>query len=156
MPRHPRWTQHVFSHDDLEAITAAVRAAEQGTSGEIRVHLERRIPRPPGAPAGEALARATHVFHHLRMHDTEHRNAVLIYLAVEDHKLAIVGDEGVHARVGDEYWHRVRDHMVEGLRRGAAREAVVHAVTDVGLVLAKFFPPTPGRRNRLGDDVSVS
>ena len=140
MPRHPRWTRHVFSHDDLEAIGAAVREAERGTSGVIRVHLERHIPRPAGAAAGDALARATHVFRHLKLHDTEHRNAVLVYVAVADHKLAIVGDAGVHARVGDEYWQRIRDSMVERLRRGAARDAIVHAVTDVGGVLAKFFP----------------
>lgn len=154
MPRHPRWTGRVFSHDDLEAIAAAVHAAERETSGEIRVHLERRMPRR-GAAAGDALARATHVFHRLRMHATEHRNAVLIYLALQDRKLAIVGDEGVHARVGDEYWHRIRDAMVERLRAGAARDAIVHAVTDVGLVLHKFFPPVPGQPRRLDDDVSL-
>jgi uncharacterized membrane protein len=152
---HPRWTARVFSHDDLQAIAAAVHAAERETSGEIRVHLERRMPRRRGAPAGDALVRATHVFHRLQMHATEHRNAVLIYLALEDRKLAIVGDEGVHARVGDEYWQRIRDAMVERLRGGAARDAIVHAVTDVGLVLRKFFPPAPGRPRRLSDDVSL-
>lgn len=155
MARHPRWATRLFSHDDLDAIAAAVHAAEGGTSGEIRVHLEPRIPRRRGQPAGEALARATHVFHRLRMHATEERNAVLIYLAVEDHKLAIVGDEAVHARVGDQYWQRVRDAMVERLRAGRPREAIVHAVADVGRVLSKFFPPQPGQHHQLTDDVSL-
>jgi len=148
--RHPRWTRTLFTHDDLEAIAAAAHEAERGTSGEIRVHLERRLPR-----ASDALTRAGHVFTRLKMDATAERNGVLLYLAVEDRKLAIVGDQGVHARVGDEYWRRVRDAMVERLRVGAARDAIVHAVLDVGLVLAKFFPPRPGDVNELSDDVSL-
>jgi uncharacterized membrane protein len=89
------------------------------------------------------------------MDATAEQNGVLIYLAVQDRSLAIVGDRGVHARVGDDYWQRVRDAMVARLRAGAARDAVVQAVTDVGLVLQKFFPPRRDDRNELSDDVSL-
>jgi uncharacterized membrane protein len=90
------------------------------------------------------------------MHETAERNGVLLYLAVEDHKLAIVGDEAIHARVGDSYWTAVRDAMVERLRRGEAREAIVHAVRDVGGILQKFFPRRPDDRNELSDQVSLN
>ena len=149
--RHPRWTRALFTAEDLEAIAATVAGAERGTSGEIRVHLERRLPR-----ATTPMARATEVFARLKMHATVDRNGVLIYLAVEDRKLAIVGDVGVHARVGDDYWQRVRDEMVERMRAGASRDAIVRAVIDVGLVLRKFFPRRPDDRNELSDEVSLS
>jgi uncharacterized membrane protein len=151
MVRHPRWTRALFTADDLDAIAAAVAAAERGTSGEIRVHLERRLPR-----GATALARATQLFARLKMNATAERNGVLIYVAVQDRKLAIVGDAGVHAHVGHEYWQRIRDVMVERLRVGAAREAVIHAVIDVGLVLRKFFPRRPDDRNELSDEVSLT
>jgi len=151
MAKHPRWTRSLLSDADLEAIGAAVAAAEHETSGEIRVHLERRLPR-----AGGALMRATEIFTRLGMHATSERNGVLIYLAIEDRKLAIAGDAGVHARVGDEYWQRVRDAMVERLRRGEPRDAVLHAVTEVGQVLRRFFPRRPDDRNELNDQVSLS
>jgi uncharacterized membrane protein len=150
-PRHPRWTRSLFSSEDLEAIAAAVAAAERATSGEIRVHLERRL--PPGD--GDALARATEIFTRLGMQATADRNGVLIYLALDDHKLAIAGDAGVHARVGDEYWQRIRDAMVERLRRGQPRDAVVYAVSEVGDVLRRFFPRRPDDRNELSDRVSL-
>ena len=150
MVRHPRWTRALFTADDLDAIVSAVAAAERGTSGEIRVHLERRLPH-----AATPLARATQLFRRLKMDATTHRNGVLIYVAVEDRKLAIVGDVGVHAQVGDEYWQRVRDAMVERLRVGAARDAITHAVIDVGMVLRKFFPHQPDDRNELSDEVSL-
>ncbi|RPH82047.1 MAG: TPM domain-containing protein, partial [Candidatus Rokuibacteriota bacterium] len=83
-------------------------------------------------------------------------NGVLIYLAVDDHQLAIAGDAAVHARVGDECWQRIRDAMVERLRRGEARAAVVHAVAEVGEILRRFFPRRPDDRNELSDQVSLS
>jgi uncharacterized membrane protein len=153
--KHPRWTHRLFSDADLEAIAAAVAGAERETSGEIRVHLERRLPRGGAAP-GDALERAATVFATLGMQTTAERNGVLIYLAVDDHKLAIVGDAGVHAHVGEEYWQRVRDAMVERLRHGQARDAVVHAVTEVGLVLQRLFPRRPDDQNELSDRVSLS
>jgi uncharacterized membrane protein len=95
------------------------------------------------------------VFAALGMHRTAQRNGVLIYLGVEDHKLAIVGDEGIHARVGPRYWEHVRDLMLDRLRAGAPREAVVAAVGDVGAVLRRHFGQRPDDTNELSNEVSV-
>jgi len=151
MPRHPGWVRRVFSDADLDAMTDAIRRAEARTSGEIRVHLERRVPRGPRGAAVDALARARQVFSALGMERTALRNGVLIYLALEDRKLAIVGDQGVHARVGDAYWVGVRDVMVEALRSGRAAKAVVSAVDEVGRVLAEHFPRSRDDANELPD-----
>ena len=155
MFRHPRWARRLFSPADLEAIAAAVNAAEDRTAAEIRVHVERRVPRRRGAPVSEALARARDVFVALKMHETAQRGGVLIYVAVEDRTLAIVGDEGIHARVDTGYWDAIRDRMVARLREGAARDAVVQAVGDVGAVLAREFPRRPDDVDELPDDVSL-
>ncbi|PYO46290.1 MAG: hypothetical protein DMD84_26480 [Candidatus Rokuibacteriota bacterium] len=75
--------------------------------------------------------------------------------AVEDRKLAIVGDEGIHTRVGDDYWTGVRDRMIERLRAGAVRGAVIGAVAEVGTTLARFFPRGPDDVDELPDDISL-
>lgn len=152
MAKHPRWVRALFSEADLGEVVAAVQRAEARTSGEVRVHLERRLPR---AARGDALARAREVFARLGMHRTAERNGVLIYLAVDDRRFAIVGDEGVHARVGDGYWDGLRDTLVERLRAGYPRAAVVAAVEDVGDVLRRHFPRRAGDTNELSDDVSA-
>ena len=151
----PRWTRRLFRPDDLEAIARAVREAEAGTSAEIRVHLEPRLPRVAGDGRREPLGRAREVFARLGMHRTAGRNGVLVYLALDDRRLAIVGDEGIHARVGDVYWEAVRDAMVTRLRQQAARDAVVTALADLGRVLAHHFPRGPDDRNELSDTVSL-
>ena len=152
--RHPRWARRLFDEADFAAIAAAVERAEGATSAEIRVHLERYVHRLPWQSA-DALRRARKVFDHLGMQNTAERHGVLIYLAVDDRKLAIVGDEGIHRRVGDAYWERVRDLMIAKLREGHALDAVLAGVTEVGRVLAEHFPRRPDDRDELSNDVSV-
>jgi uncharacterized membrane protein len=151
----PRWAKGVLTDADLDAIVTAVREAEQRTSAEIRVHVEPRVVhgRRPGVT--DALERARRVFAELGMHRTAQRSGVLVYLAIEDHKLAVVGDEGIHAHVGDDYWNGVRDRMVERLRAGAMRAALIGAVTEVGVTLARFFPRRPDDVDELPDDISL-
>jgi uncharacterized membrane protein len=153
--KHPRWARSLFSERDFEAIAAAIAEAEATTSAEIRVHLERRVPVARGAAAPDALGRARDVFAQLGMHRTALRHGVLVYLALEDRRVAIVGDEGMHARVGDDYWVGIRDLMVERLRRGEACAAMIEAVREVGQSLARHFPRQPDDTNELSDSVSV-
>ncbi len=74
-----------FTEDEQKAIVAAIGAAELKTSGEIRVHIERDVPRK--APAsGDAYLRAREMFAKLGMHATEARNGVLFYLATRSRR----------------------------------------------------------------------
>ena len=140
MAGHPRWVRRFLSEDDFAAITAAIARAERRTSAEIRVHLERRVPRRLLRRTPDPLTRARHVFVSLGMHRTSERHGVLIYLAVGDRKLAVAGDVGIHGRVGTRHWHDVRDRMVERLRGGAPREAIVAAIEAIGAELAAHYP----------------
>jgi uncharacterized membrane protein len=152
---HPRWVRKAFSADDLEAITAAIARVERVADAEVRVHLERRVRRARGA-APDPLERAQVIFQQLGMHRTRDRNGVLVYLALEDRKLAIIGDEAIHGRVGDRYWVHLRDQMVEHLRAESPRTAVVRAVEDLGRVLAEHFPRRAGDEpGDLTNEVSV-
>src|SRR5262249_50124662 len=157
MARHPSWTQQFLSEADFDAITRAIKAAESRTSAEIRVHLERRGPRRLlfGRPRG-GVARAHHVFRRPRLPPRPRSHRGLGYLAVEDRRLAVVGDAGIHGRVGDPHWHRVRDVMVERLKSNAPREAIERAVEELGRALAEHYPRRPGDENELSDEVSVS
>jgi uncharacterized membrane protein len=131
--RHPAWVEQLLSAEDLEAIRAAIAVAERQTAAEIRVHVERRA-------VGDVLAHARAVFHALAMHRTGHRAGVLLYLAVDDRRFAIVGDQGVHARVGSRLWDSVRDRLQRELRAGRMREGMLEAIGELGRVLAEHYP----------------
>lgn len=148
MARHPRWVREFASPGDLEEVAAAVARAEQRTAAEIRVHLDHRCP-------GEPMARAVEVFERLAMHQTEHRAGVLVYVAVGDRKLAVIGDAGIHARVGQAYWDALVARVLAHLREGRPRDGLMHAVEEVGSALAMHFPRRRDDRNELSDRVSL-
>lgn len=155
MAAHPEWTRKLFTDDDFDAIARAISDAESRTSAEIRVHLDRRVPHGRFWTKGHPLKRAQAVFTRMGMHRTRERNGVLIYLSVEDRKLAVIGDEAIHARVGDAYWERVRDLMVEDLRGRSPRDGVIKAVQDLGNVLQEHFPRRGDKPNELSNEVDV-
>jgi uncharacterized membrane protein len=148
MPRHPRWVRRFLDESDLQTVAAAVGAAEARTSAEIRVHLDARCP-------GEALARATLIFERLGMHATAARNGVLIYVSIEDHKLAVLGDRAIHERVGQAYWDDLVQAVLTHFRRAQFREGLVHAVAEVGKALRRHFPRRPDDVDELPDRVNV-
>lgn len=148
MARHPRWVRRFLAEADLDAVAVAVATAEAATSAEIRVHLDARCP-------GEALARAALVFERLGMHRTAAQHGVLIYVSIEDHKLAILGDRGIHERVGQAYWDGLVESVLAHFRAQRFRDGFVHAVGEVGAVLRQHFPRRPDDVNELPDRVSV-
>jgi len=131
--------------DDAK-IVAEIAAAEQRTSGEIRVFISRRTP-------DDAMARARRRFEKLGMTRTRHRNAVLIYFAPRVHKFAVVGDRGIHEKCGDAFWDEAVAEIGEHLRAERFTDAVLHAVDKVGALLAEHFPATPGDAHHLPNEI---
>jgi uncharacterized membrane protein len=115
-------------------IVRAIRDAEENTSATIRVFVQR------GKLQGDALPAAQKKFQQLRLHESVHRNGVLIYVVPRAHKFAVVGDEAIHAKCGDAYWQQMVDKMREHFRSERFSEAIVDAIRDAGEVLAKHFP----------------
>jgi len=149
MTRHPRWVRRFLAGSDLDAVTRAIARAEGRTSGEIRVHLEATCP-------GDPTPRAVAVFERLGMHRTARRNGVLIYVAIEDRKLAVIGDAGVHERVAPDYWQGLSGTLVAHFREGRPRDGLVTAIREVGEELRRHFPRAPDDRDELSDEVSLS
>ncbi|NLA15546.1 MAG: TPM domain-containing protein [Bacteroidales bacterium] len=137
-----------FSTRDKKRITAAITKAEQTTSGEIRVHIETYCP-------SSSLERAVFVFNQLKMYKTKDRNSVLIYLATESKKFAIVGDTGIHKVVPEGYWESVKEIMLNAFTTGEFVEGICDAVKKVGKKLARFFPYQEGSINELPNEVSI-
>jgi uncharacterized membrane protein len=148
MARHPRWVRQFMSDADLEAVRRAITEAEGGTAAEIRVHLDHRCP-------GDAIARATEVFERLGMHRTEGRHGVLIYVAISHRKLAVIGDQGIHVRVGGTYWQGLVTDVLAHFRDERPRDGLLHAVAELGAALHQHFPRDPDDQNELSDEVSI-
>ena len=103
-----------FNAESKDQIKSAIQMAENMTSGEIRVCVEKTCYINP-------IDRAGYFFKKLKMDETKHRNGVLIYLASDDRKFSIIGDKGIHSKTGPLFWEDSRDVMRDHL--GGARMA---------------------------------
>jgi len=139
--------RNFFSKAQQQTLLEAIRTAETNTSGEIRIHMDDKC-------REDVLDRAAYVFEMLEMHKTELRNGILFYLAYEDHKFAVIGDLGIHAKVEEHFWEGIRDRLVEEFREGRFAEGLVAGIEEAGTKLKVHFPYQQDDVNELPDDLS--
>lgn len=140
-------TRDFIQQLEHDSIVKAIREAEKKTSGEIRVFISSKSPRDP-------IATARRRFVKLGMDRTEEHNAVMIYVAPRSRKFAIVGDRGVHTRCGDQFWRELMSEMSGHFRQDNYTQGLIHVIHRAGELLAKHFPPKPGDKNELPDDIA--
>lgn len=131
-----------------QEVVEAIRSAEKNTSGEIRVHLEPHC-------EYDAFERAADVFDHLGMDHTQQRNGVLIYVAVEDRTLVIIGDSGINDVVATDFWESTKDRIIAQFKAGDMKQGLIDGILNAGQQLKKHFPHQKGDTNELPDDISV-
>jgi uncharacterized membrane protein len=140
-------TREFLSKLEHDRVIQAIKEAEVKTSGEIRVLIQR------GKLKSDPLIAAQTKFHRLNMHKTRERNAVLIFVAPRVHKFAVVGDEAIHKKCGDEFWQRIVEGIRTHFRNEKFSDALVEAIQEIGDVLASDFPKTREDTDELPDDV---
>jgi len=136
-----------LTKEEEQEIVEAIRMAEKETSGEIRVHIEKTTSKVP-------FDRALEVFHLLKMDETELKNGVLIYLAVDDHKFVICGDKGIDDLVEDDFWDSTKEVMATQFKAGNFKQGLIEGITKAGAQLQKHFPFGEGDTNELSNEIS--
>ena len=136
-----------LTKEEEQEIVEAIRVAEKNTSGEIRVHLEKKT-------SIDAFERAMEVFHLLKMDETELKNGVLIYLAVKDKTFVICGDKGINDVVAPDFWDCTRDAMVSQFKLGNYKQGLIDGILNAGEQLKKYFPWQEGDTNELSNEIS--
>jgi uncharacterized membrane protein len=136
-----------LGRDNEKLIVKAIESAEHQTSGEIRVHIESKC-------KANVLDRAAWLFKKLKMHETSERNGVLIYLSIDDHKFAIIGDVGINKVVPEGFWDDIKDMMTGHFIRGEFADALVKGIAKTGEHLKQYFPWQKDDKNQLPDEIS--
>ena len=132
---------------DQARVVAAIREAERLTSGEIRVSLARFFWGDVEKTAGKAFRR-------LGMENTADRNGVLIFLVPSRKRFVILGDVGIHEKVGQDFWQDASARLSAHFRDGGFTEGLVEVIRLVADRLATHFPSAgEADRNELSDEV---
>lgn len=136
-----------FTEAEVKRLEYAISEAEKMTSGEIRLHIEDHCSVDP-------LTYARKAFERLGMHKTADRNAVLLYLAILDHKVAIYGDKGINNTVGLNYWSSIIEIITTDARNGDLVSGLEKALLEIGTVLKKYYPYKEGDTNELDNTIT--
>ncbi len=132
---------------DDDRIKAAIAAAERLTSGEMRVSVSRFF-------YGSVRHAAEKAFDRMKMRDTRDRNGILFFVVPSRHRFVVVGDEGIHQKVGQEFWDRLVAAMAGDFREGKFNEGLIRGIGECGRLLAEHFPHQGERDvNELPDDI---
>jgi len=141
------WKWEPLDSYQEKRVLEAIAAAEQNTSGEIRVHLDKWCKSDP-------VFKAKNIFGHLKMEETKARNGVLIYVAMKEHKFAIVGDTGINSRVPIDFWESTKELMKASFQKDELVTGICDGIEEVGKQLKAFFPYESDDENELPDDIS--
>ncbi|RBW55237.1 TPM domain-containing protein [Tenacibaculum sp. E3R01] len=136
-----------LSVQEEQEIVSAIRQAELNTSGEIRVHIEK-------STTLSHYDRALEVFSTLKMYNTKQENAVLIYVAVEDHKFVIYGDKGIDTVVPKNFWDTTKNTMQEQFKKGNFKQGIIDGVLKAGEELKAHFPWQTNDEDELSNEIS--
>ncbi|MDY6277559.1 MAG: TPM domain-containing protein [Bacteroidales bacterium] len=136
-----------LSKEQKKEVVAAIMEAEKATSGEIRVHIETSC-------NGDPKIRALRTFHKLKMARTAARNGVLVYVACDSRRFAVIGDKGINAVVPAGFWKDVVAAMGEFFKKEEYTQGLVKGVIMIGEKLKAFFPYQSDDVNELPDDIS--
>lgn len=132
---------------DQGRVVAAIGEAEMMTSGEIRVHLTPHC-------GDDVMHDAINAFNRLGMFKTRHRNGVLIFVAFESRKFAILGDSGINEVVPINYWDEEKDILLNYFKQGDPATGLCAVIARVGEKLKGHFPIEDDNVNELSNEIS--
>ena len=138
----------LLSEPDTSLVVEAIRGSEKKTSGEIRVYVESHC------KFVDSLDRASQIFYSLKMDQTEFRNAVLVYIAIKDHQLAVFADEGIYKKAGADFWNLAVKGMLQHFNTTDYGKGIAFVVEQIGITLQTHFPYDDNTdKNELPDDI---
>ena len=133
----------------MASIVEAIKTAEDDSTGEIRIHIDSNT-------EGNNAEIAFEVFKRLCKDQTVEKNAVLFHVNFEQQYLTIIGDEGIHEKVHQNFWERMHDQITGEFSKGNFHDGLKNAVLETGLELKKYFPITGENPNELPNEITFS
>jgi len=139
----------IFSEADFLFLKSCIESAEKSTSGEIRLHVEAIC------PSDIPEKRAHELFESLGMVNTKEKNAILIYLAYESRKFVLWGDQGIHDRVGQDFWDSQAGFLTSQLKSGNYVQGMQKVIENLGKALGEYFPWDDSDVDELDNSIST-
>ncbi|MBV8517103.1 MAG: TPM domain-containing protein [Acidobacteria bacterium] len=133
---------------DQPRIVDAIAEAELQTSGEIRVHVQPKA-------GGDLRTVAERTFERLGMTKTALRTGVLLFIACEEQRFVILGDQHIDESVPAGFWDEIAAKLTVRFKNGEFTDGIVEAIRAAGDHLREFFPRASDDVDELPNDLSI-
>ncbi|MCL4550492.1 MAG: TPM domain-containing protein [Bacteroidetes bacterium] len=143
-----------FSDDEFLRVSNKIKDAEKTTSGEIRVAIKEHRHFFDRKKNLRQLAEKE--FHKLNMHNTRDKTGILLFMLLSDRQFYILADQGIHEKVGNETWDKLRDEIQNKFQSGNFCDGILWGVDRVGKILTKHFPIKTDDTNELSNEIVIT
>ena len=111
----------------------------------------KRLCLSPKIAEEEVFEKALRVFRELELNRTAERTGILILVSLLEHRVQVLADSGINARVKPGTWDEVVEIVLAGIKRGDLCQGLCDAIERCGEILAHDFPVQPDDVNELPD-----
>ena len=145
----PLQARRSFGPVVMAAIEREVGLQEKRHRGELRFVVEAELTSSQLWAELTSRDRARQVFAEQGVWNTEENTGVLIYLLLADHRVEIVADRRITARVAEPEWQAICQAMQGHFREGRFEEGALAGIRAVSDLLARHFPAGEGNADEL-------
>lgn len=97
--------------------------------------------------------RAASAFLSEELFKTAERTGILIFLSLLEHRVVVLGDSGINAKVEKGEWESIVRTVIGGIRSGKPADGLAAAIEQAGALLERTgVRIAPGDRNELGNE----
>ena len=146
MKKAEKLARQLFSDQDLEEISAAIKHFEGKTSGEIVISFNT-------SSSNQPYKTTRKIFEKAGLHKTKERNATLIALFLSEQKFAVYGDQGIHEKVPENFWEETVSEMRTAFSEGRMKEGLLKGIHTLGDNLSQYFPLAADDEDELSNDL---
>lgn len=134
--------------------TPALAGAAVGYFAAAAIEPWRRILIGDATLDRRTQRRAAVAFLEEEVFKTRDRTGVLVFLSLFEHRVVVMGDEGINRAVGEGAWRQMVDGIVAGIRSGRAADALVEAILECGALLEEHqLAIRPDDTDELSDEL---
>lgn len=123
-----------FTPEVLAAIAERIRECERDHPGELVVAVEAVSP----VHERDSRMRALEVFGRLGVWDTPGNTGMLLYLALDRHRIEIIADRGISAE--NHEWEGVCARLQARLAEKSYAEGILAAIDDIEAIMRRCCP----------------
>lgn len=99
--------------------------------------------------------RALRHFAEAGVYKTKDQTGILIFISHLERRIELIADSGIAAKIGQETWDGMVNHIIDGIRRGKLTDHLVEAIGQCGDILTEHFPIQPDDVNELKNGIDI-